>query len=155
MKMKEFKNQTEFFELNEGFFDNFEKKAWFILGRLYDSAIYESKQYHNKSKEDKSHLESNFLLSQSFNKETFLKISNQCKDQFRKYGKPQAHQKLFLETREYMANSKNSHLSSDEAKFIFYWGTEIFFTDNLKPKADDATKADTDATTTDGGNENA
>ena len=40
--IKEFANQEQFFNDNKEFFDTEQKKAWFILGRLYSCAVYES-----------------------------------------------------------------------------------------------------------------
>lgn len=137
-KMIEFKNRDEFFTRNSDFFDCDRKKAWFILGELYSKAIYESKEYYRYSTSEtsntskKSHLESAFLFDKKFDCKTFYQISDKVKMQFIKYGKLQAYESLFSEMRCFMAN--NTKLSPEEAKYIFFWGMEIFFTDNLKNK---------------------
>ena len=138
-KMIEYKNREELFEQNSNFFDSDIKKAWFILGELYSKTIYESKAYYKTSEEDKktrvSHLENGFIFSQKFDYSTFIKLSNKCKEQLIKYKKPNTCSFLFNEMKDLMSKD-SKHISQEEAKYIFFWGMEAFFTDYAK-KSDD------------------
>lgn len=141
-KMIEFKNRDELFNIRNNFFDSNVKKGWFILGELYSKAIYESKEYYRNPNGEsdntpkKSHLESAFLFDKKFDYKTFEQLSNKVKTQFIKYGKLQAYESLFAEMKYFMTDG--AKISPEEAKLLFFWGMEIFFTDNLRNKEDES-----------------
>lgn len=140
-KMIKYKNREELFDKNKDFFDSDVKKAWFMLGELYNKAIYESKKYYKNKDDDKknnkiSHLESGFIFYQKFDYSTFIKIANKCKEQFIKYKKSNAYTSIFNEMRELISNNPKK-ITQDEAKYIFFWGMESFFTDYTKKNKED------------------
>ncbi|MCS3901785.1 TIGR02556 family CRISPR-associated protein [Methanococcus voltae] len=122
---------NELFDKNKDYFDTDTKKAWFLLGNIYDSIVYYSKKYHNS---DKSYLESNFYYGNKFDEKFFQKMLNQCNELMLKYGTT-IQGKVGLEKRitdaKYLMtdknNDKNNKLSSDEAKYIFFWGLQQYF----------------------------
>ena len=136
-KMIQYKNREEFFEQNSEFFDSNMKKAWFILGELYSKAIYESKEYYKVEGEDKknqiSHLEDAYNFSQKFDRFMFYELSNKCQDQFNKYKKIHTYSLLFNKMKDLMAKDTKD-IYEYEAKFIFFWGMESFFSDYTKKK---------------------
>jgi CRISPR-associated protein Csh1 len=137
-----YKSTDEFFETNKSFFDSNDKKAWFLLGRLYDKMIWESKKYHAAEKEvigdsteskqyHESYLEKNFFFGRKYDWDTFMYFANQCFDLSVKYGV--SHKRYIGELdctlKEYMVpvNENKSKLSPEEAKYIFAWGMRQWF----------------------------
>ncbi|MBP2143366.1 CRISPR-associated protein Csh1 [Methanococcus voltae] len=118
---------NELFDKNKDYFDTDDKKAWFLLGNIYDSIVYHSKKYHDK---DKSYLESNFYYGNKFDEKFFQKMLNQCTDLMLKYGinsKRELKNKI-TNAKDLMSNgTKNNTLSPDEAKYIFFWGLQQYF----------------------------
>jgi CRISPR-associated protein Csh1 len=142
--MSAYKSEDEFFEVNKNYFDTNEKKAWFVLGRLYNAMIWESKKYYKhtdpqvnetgKEGNDQyngSYLEKNFFFGRKYDWDTFLYFANQCFDLSVKYGA--LHKKYIKEfnsrLKEFMvpAENKNVKLSPEEAKYIFAWGMSQWF----------------------------
>jgi CRISPR-associated protein Csh1 len=147
--MSTYKSTDEFFEANKAFFNNDIKKAWFLLGRLYDAMIWESKKYHKQSKEvegeakqyNASYLENNFFFGRKYDWDTFVYFANQCFDLSVKYNA--IHKRYIREPRaqlkEYMAQEdvKRGELSPEEAKYIFAWGMDQWFELDKKEKTVD------------------
>lgn len=143
--MSAYKSEDEFFEVNKNYFDTNEKKAWFVLGRLYSAMIWESKKYYKKDRGTEtegpakegndqyngSYLEKNFFFGRKYDWDTFLYFANQCFDLAVKYGA--LHKKYIKEfnskLKEFMvpAENKNVKLSPEEAKYIFAWGMSQWF----------------------------
>jgi CRISPR-associated protein Csh1 len=142
--MTAYKSIDELFDTNKAFFDSSDKKAWFILGRLYNAMIWESKQYY-KTKEStvaaesgkegiekysESYLEKNFFFGRKYDLATFMYFANQCFDLSVKYGalhKPYVGE-LSSSLKDYMARSNvKTSLTPEEAKYIFAWGMQQWF----------------------------
>lgn len=153
-KMIQYKNREEFFEQNSEFFDSNTKKAWFVLGELYSKAVYESKEYYKIEGEDKknqtSHLENASIFLQRFDRFMFFRLSNICQDQFNKYKKMNTYSLLFNEMKDLMAKDTKD-INQDEAKYIFFWGMESFFSDYKKKNEN---KGDSNNNEEDNKNEN-
>lgn len=128
--LMKYQNRDEFFEINKQFFDTDVKKAWFIMGQIYNTTIYQSKRYkamdsQNVSAES-SHLEKNFFFSRRFDEKTFILFMNTCSEKLKKYGAYYKEIKEDInEAKEYMIS--NTKLNSDEAKYIFFWGLDVIF----------------------------
>lgn len=136
-KTVEYKTVEDFFEKNKEYFDSNDKKAWFLLGRLYSNAIYHSKKYKTSDgsnvKDESSHLEKNFFFGRKFDFKTFVYFSNLCIEKLTKYGVYSNNsylKKLASMAKEYMKLGQGD-LSSDEAKYIFFWGMD-FYINNKK-----------------------
>lgn len=137
-EMMKYKNREEFFEVNKKFFDSDTKKAWFIMGQVYNDTIYQSKKYMAQDKtkinEETSHLEKNFFFSRKFDQATFIIFANTCTEKLLKYGAYYKQIKEDLnEAKEYMI-SKDKKLNNDESKYIFFWGMDMYFEDDIKKK---------------------
>lgn len=155
--MKEYNSIDEFFEDNKEFFDTDVKRAWFILGRLYNAIIWESKKYYSgetattadahkksdelkkagshieKEKKDelrntKSYLEKSFFFGKKFDYSTFVAISNKCSEVAIKYGvQGRKHISEMSTEAKIRMGSGDKKLSPDEAKYIFFWGLSQWF----------------------------
>jgi CRISPR-associated protein Csh1 len=130
-KEMKYTSLEEFFNKNEKFFDTGVKKAWFILGKVYNSLIYYSKKYKAGSdgnvKEEKSHLEQSFFFGRKFDYNTFIYFSNMCSEKLLKYRNynPRIKEEMTM-AKEYMQRGKGK-LNNDEAKYIFFWGMDMYF----------------------------
>jgi CRISPR-associated protein Csh1 len=125
--MRKYKNIEEFFDNNKKFFDNDIKKSWFLLGRLYANMIYESKKYKNEGEIDntESYLEKNFFFGRKYDFKTFVYFSNQCSELMYKYGvQNKGYLKDLISSSKELIGVGDEKLSSDEAKYIFFWGME-------------------------------
>ncbi|AKB26303.1 CRISPR-associated protein, Csh1 family [Methanosarcina sp. MTP4] len=125
--MAKYENVEEFFEINKEFFDSDVKKAWFLLGRLYGKMIYESKKY--KGGDDKqnteSYLEKNFFFGRKYDFKTFVYFTNQCSELMYKYGaQNKGYLKDLISSSKELMGIGDEKLSSDEAKYIFFWGMQ-------------------------------
>ncbi|MHB8102378.1 MAG: TIGR02556 family CRISPR-associated protein [Methanosarcina sp.] len=155
--MTVYKSTDEFFETNKAFFDSNDKKAWFLLGRLYNAMIWESKKYHAAEKKaagestegkqyHESYLEKNFFFGRKYDWDTFMYFANQCFDLSVKYGV--SHKKYIGELdcalKEYIVpvNGKKSTLSPEEAKYVFAWGMRQWFEIDKDKKADETEQKD-------------
>ncbi|WP_462272607.1 TIGR02556 family CRISPR-associated protein [Methanohalophilus sp.] len=126
-EMAEYETEEQFFEENSEFFDNSVKKAWFLLGHLYNAMIYESKKY--KSGDDlqnaTSHLEKNFFFGRKFDFKTFVYIANQCSELMYKYGvQNKKYLNNYLSSSKELMGAGNEKIPNDEAKYIFFWGMQ-------------------------------
>lgn len=125
--MVKYEDLEEFFDYNKDFFDSNIKKSWFLLGRLYGKMIQESKTY--KGGEDKqnneSYLEKNFFFGRKYDFKTFVYFSNQCSELMYKYGvQNKVYLKDLISASKELMGAGDSKLSSDEAKYIFFWGMQ-------------------------------
>ena len=138
-----YKSVEEFFDRNHIYFNTDEKKAWFLIGKVYNSTIYYSKAYKVRGtpeadNEDKnqigsqsSHLEKSFFFGRKFNFDSFINFANTCTQKLSNYGTYYTGIKNKINlAKEYMQNGENK-LRSDEAKYIFFWGMDMYF-DNKK-----------------------
>lgn len=126
-----YENREEFFNQNKEFFNNDVKKAWFIMGQVYNRTIYESKRYKSIDNEsiskESSHLERNFFFSRKFDYITFVHFANICSEKLIKYQAYYNNLKDDLsEAKEYMGSGEIK-INNDEAKYIFFWGMDIRF----------------------------
>lgn len=139
-ELMKYNNRDEFFEKNKTFFDNDMKKAWFVMGQIYRDTINASKTYFKSDEIDNkndsyanSHLEKNFFYSRKFDSKTFTLFADTCREKLQKYSAYYDRiRKDMNEARDYMATNPNEKLNNDEAKYIFFWGLDIMFEDDLK-----------------------
>ena len=129
--MVSYRTIEEVFEKNADYFDSNEKKAWFILGRLYDSMIYQSKNYKKgdgeKASDMESHLEKSFFFGRKYDYRTFVYFVNKCNDLMVKYGvRDKTYLKKMSTEAQHLMQNKEISLSNDEAKYIFFWGMNQF-----------------------------
>jgi len=76
---------------------------------------------------DRSSLDKNFFFARKFNFKDFIYFSNLLSDKMIKYKISSAWLKdILTESKELMANPSGK-LSSDEAKYIFFWGMDSYF----------------------------
>jgi len=125
--MSEYESVNDFFIQNNDFFSSDNKKAWFLLGRLYNNIIYESKKYKggDNNKNVESYLEKNFFFGRKYDFTTFIYLSNQCSELMHKYGVQNKHhlKNMSSDSKELMSSGVEK-LGSDEAKYIFFWGMQ-------------------------------
>lgn len=131
--MAKYNSIEEFFERNAEYFDMGSKKAWFLLGQVYSYVVYKSKEYYGKKGEKgfTSHLEKNFVFGRTFNKQTFIYISNMCVQQLYKYEAFGSSIKATLDEINSLMASSKGRLGEAEAMHAFFWGLEVFI-----PKTD-------------------
>lgn len=115
---------------NEDYFKSNEKKAWFLIGMAYNSVSYMIKK-DNSNEEgklaDRSSLDKNFFFARKFDFKDFIYFSNLLSDKMEKYKITSRWLKdILTEAKELMAKP-NGKLSSDEAKYIFFWGKDSYF----------------------------
>lgn len=150
--MKEYNSIDELFEDNKEFFDTDVKKAWFILGRLYNAVIWESKKYYSgkkatvadtqekkdELKNTKSYLEKSFFFGKKFDYAAFVAISNKCSEVAIKYGvQGKKHISEMSTEAKMRMGAGDKKLSPDEAKYIFFWGLSQWFVFVKADEADD------------------
>ncbi|MGV8146962.1 MAG: TIGR02556 family CRISPR-associated protein [Alkaliphilus sp.] len=129
--MVSYRTIDEVFEKNTDYFDSNEKKAWFVLGRLYDNMIYQSKNYKKgdgeKASEMESHLEKSFFFGRKYDYKTFIYFVNKCNDLMVKYGvRGKTYLKKMSTDAQYLMKDKEHNVSNDEAKYVFFWGMNQF-----------------------------
>lgn len=125
--MVKYEDLEEFFDHNKEFFDSNIKKSWFLLGRLYGKMIQESKTYKGgeNKQNNESYLEKNFFFGRKYDFKTFVYFSNQCSELMYKYGvQNKGYLKDLISVSKELIGSGDSKLSSDEAKYIFFWGMQ-------------------------------
>lgn len=138
--MSIYADYDELFNNNKEYFAQNEKKAWFLIGRCYDYINYLIKK-SNASEDgkiaDRSSLDKNFFFSRKFDFKDFIYFSNLLNEKISKYKLYNKDlKKMLTEGTEFIVNS-NGKLSSDEAKFIFFWGMNSFFKqDNTKTNSE-------------------
>jgi CRISPR-associated protein Csh1 len=89
--------------------------------------IYESKKYKNEGEIDntESYLEKNFFFGRKYDFKTFVYFSNQCSELMYKYGvQNKGYLKDLISSSKELIGVGDEKLSSDEAKYIFFWGME-------------------------------
>lgn len=128
--MREYKDYQELFDVNSGYFDTNEKKAWFILGNLYSYINYKIKEKKKASEGetiDKTSMDKTFNFSRRFKFEDFIYFSNFITDKCKKYSISNIkYKKMITEAKDYIAKREDK-LSQDEAKYIFQWGMDAYF----------------------------
>jgi CRISPR-associated protein Csh1 len=125
--MTTYENIEDFFDVNKEFFDLESKKAWFLLGRLYGNMIYESKIYKGGAEKQntESYLEKNFFFGRKYDFKTFVYFSNQCSELMYKYGvQNKGYLKDLISSSKELMGTGDGKFSSDEAKYIFFWGMQ-------------------------------
>ena len=125
--MVKYEDVEEFFNINKSFFESNIKKAWFLLGRLYGKMIQESKSYKGgeNKQSNESYLEKNFFFGRKYDFKTFTYFSNQCSELMYKYGvQNKGYLKDLISTSKELMGTGDDKLSSDEAKYIFFWGMQ-------------------------------
>jgi len=127
VKQVDYKDYHELFADNPQYFDTDEKKAWFILGRVFDYVNYNMKGSNKSEGSDKTSLEKKFFFARKFNHQDFIYFCNLLEDKAIKYNITTNYFKnMITEAKTYMANSKNQ-LPYDEAKYLFFWGIDSYF----------------------------
>ncbi len=130
--LTEYKNYEELFKKNEDYFDTNEKKAWFILGRAYNTMVYLMKSSKSKREEsfdnnERTSLEKNFFFARKFDFNDFIYFCNLLTDKAIKYRADKVFFKNMLtEAKNYMAKREGT-LGFDEAKYLFFWGVDMYF----------------------------
>ncbi len=135
--LADYKDYNELFEQNTDYFDSNEKKAWFILGKAYDTMIYYMRRgkkgedgdisSDGKTPDERTSLEKTFFFARKFDFNDFIYFSNLLSDKAIKYKSNTIYFKNMLcEAKELMAR-KEGKLSFDEAKYLFFWGMDSYF----------------------------
>lgn len=128
--MSKYGDYSELFENNKSYFNSNEKKAWFLIGVSYNYVNYmirKSNSTEDGKLADKTSLDKNFFFARKFDFKDFIYFSNLLSDKMVKYRI--SHSKLkdmSTEAKELMAE-KTGKLSSDEAKYVFFWGMDSYF----------------------------
>ncbi|MBU5593272.1 TIGR02556 family CRISPR-associated protein [Clostridium sp. MSJ-4] len=141
--MTKYSDYKELFLDNPSYFNSSEKKAWFLIGMAYNYVNYMIKK-GNSTEEgklaDRSSLDKNFFFARRFDFKDFIYFSNLLSDKMIKYRISSVWIKdMLTESKELMANP-NGKLSSDEAKYIFFWGMDSYF----KKDGESTSNVDTD-----------
>lgn len=127
--MQEYKDYYELFEKNTDYFNTYEKKAWFILGKTYNTMMFLISQRNSDGSADvsKTSLEKNFFYSRKFNFKDFVYFCALLEEKAVKYciNYPSI-KAMMCEAKEDMAKKENK-LSQDEAKYVFFWGFNSVF----------------------------
>ncbi len=159
IEMKNYSNYNELFEQNSEYFCSNEKRAWFLLGRVFNTVnsyiknkidIPNNKEeVGNKESQNiaeslkdtraRSSMDKIFFFSRKFDKRDFLYFCNLINDKIEKYKSAPLKYSLdsvwlkdeMFEMKAYYAKAENK-LSKDEAKFIFFWGKDSYFEDKSK-----------------------
>lgn len=127
-----YQNYHELFEQNTDYFDLNEKKAWFILGKTYNTMIYYMRksrkgQEEGSSDSERTSLEKTFFFARKFDFNDFIYFSNLLTDKAIKYKSNKPYfQKMLCEAKDLMAK-REGKLSFDEAKYLFFWGMDSYF----------------------------
>ncbi|WP_034438961.1 TIGR02556 family CRISPR-associated protein [Clostridium ihumii] len=128
--MREYENYLEIFENNRKYFSTNEKKAWFIIGVTYNYInwkIRKSNIGEDGKIADRTSLDKNFFFSRKFDFRDFITFCNLIDDKIRKYRISSGYLiGMIIEAKELMANKENK-LSTDEAKYLFFWGMDMYF----------------------------
>jgi len=140
--LREYKDYKELFENNTEYFDTYEKKAWFILGRVYNTMIFliSQKNTDKNGEVSKTSLEKNFFYSRRFDFRDFVYFSSLLEEKAIKYSiNYHSIKTMMCESKECMSKSENQ-LSQDEAKYVFFWGLNSLFKKDKDDKKDDTVK---------------
>lgn len=139
--MKDYKDYSQLFDENRNYFKTNEKKAWFIVGVAYNKlnyAIKSANKDENGNKADRSSLDKNFFFARKFDFRDFITFTNLIDEKMRKYQKINTNylKGMLVEAKELMA-SKENKISTDEAKYLFFWGMDMYFKIEGKEKLDE------------------
>ena len=128
--MSTYADYEELFQNNKEYFSQDEKKAWFLIGRCYNYINYlikKSNAGEDGKVADRSSLDKNFFFSRKFDFKDYMYFSNLLNKKMNEYRIYNNYLKNMLtEGTEFIVNGSGK-LSSDEAKFIFFWGMNSFF----------------------------
>jgi|GEM_PF-554183 len=128
--MTQYGDYKELFMDNPSYFNSNEKKSWFLIGMAYNFVNYMIKKGNSNEEgkiADRSSLDKNFFFARKFDFKDFIYFSNLLSDKMIKYKISSAWLKdILTESKELMANPSGK-LSSDEAKYIFFWGMDSYF----------------------------
>lgn len=127
--MQNYKNYEELFSCNPVYFDLNEKKAWFILGKVYGNMIYylKNKNKDSGAEQERTTLEKNFFFARKFDFNDFIYFSNLLEEKSIKYNQTSGYfKKMICEAKELMSR-KEGQLGFDEAKYLFFWGMDSYF----------------------------
>lgn len=131
--MKEYHDYEELFEENKEYFSTNEKKAWFLIGMAYNSINYKMK-LSNKGEDgtiaDRSSLDKNFFFARKFDFRDFIYFTNLLSDKVIKYKINSSWINGVINTGKELMAKNESKLSTDEAKYIFFWGMTMYFKKN-------------------------
>lgn len=134
----EYKNINDLFNKNTVYFDNNEKKAWFMLGSLFKTASRMSDEYHNRDtkgekseKPQRSYAENGFFFGRKFDRSTFIYFTNLCTElsiKYQKFNIPYVKQAI-SDVHSLMASVHGNKptISDDEAEYIFMWGMSQWY----------------------------
>lgn len=128
--MSKYADYEELFENNKEYFAQNEKKAWFLIGRCYDYINYlikKSNAGEDGKAADRSSLDKNFFFSRKFDFKDFVYFSNLLNEKMNKYRIYNKDLKNMLTEGTELIVNGSGKLSTDEAKFIFFWGMNSFF----------------------------
>ncbi|WP_346967992.1 TIGR02556 family CRISPR-associated protein, partial [Clostridium disporicum] len=128
--MTKYEDYTELFNNNPSYFNINEKKAWFLIGMAYNYINYRMKKQNSMEEgklADKTSLDKNFFFARKFDFKDFIYFSNLLSNKIIKYhiNSPWLNE-IITDAKLLMAN-QNGKLSSDEAKYIFFWGMDSYF----------------------------
>lgn len=128
--MTKYSDYNALFEENANYFNTNEKRAWFLIGMAYNYvnyAIKKSNAGEDGKIADRSSLDKNFFFARKFDFRDFIYFSNLLSDKAIKYKINQIKLKdMLTASKELMAN-KEGKLSTDEAKYLFFWGMDSYF----------------------------
>lgn len=128
--MSKYEGYEELFDDNKSYFNTNEKKAWFLMGVAYSNINYKMRKSNADSDgklADRSSLDKNFFFARKFDFRDFVYFSNLLSDKIIKYKISSSWIKgILTESKELMAKPTGK-LSTDEAKYIFFWGMDSYF----------------------------
>jgi len=124
INMKSYQNYNDLFNDHPDRFCSNIEKAWFLLGKLYNSLVYYSKDYHDSSE---SSYQKTLMLNASFDEKFFLKTASLCEQKIMVYGKLNSFVKNMIADLSSFFSLKERAIESYEAKFLFFWGYNQYF----------------------------
>jgi CRISPR-associated protein Csh1 len=128
--MSKYSDYTELFENNKSYFNSNEKKAWFLMGLSYNNINYrirKSNSTEDGKLADKTSLDKNFFFARKFDFKDFIYFSNLLSDKMVKYRISVIKLKNMLTDAKELMTERTAKLSSDEAKYVFFWGMDSYF----------------------------
>lgn len=128
--MSKYEGYEELFEDNKSYFNTHEKKAWFLMGVAYNKINYKMRKNNADSDgklADRSSLDKNFFFARKFDFKDFIYFSNLLSDKMIKYRITSGWIKGILTESKELMSKPTGKLSSDEAKYIFFWGMDSYF----------------------------
>ena len=128
--MKEYSGYNELFNENKNYFDSNEKKAWFILGNIYNYVSYKIKAKNTDSEgkiAGKSSLDKNFFFAKKFDFKDFIAFSNLLSEKIVKHSLNGKYLNEKMSGIKDLMGNRENKLSKDEAKYLFFWGMDAYF----------------------------